>query len=134
IGHSSQQQWSRATPAVFKSADIAGLTNVDKPTLVTQWGCWNTYFVDPGGNSMGDEFLVGGENGAVTVLGASTLTTSAGERILGIELNKLMYNQGMTVGEAVIGAKQALALHDPDATDIQLGWQILGDPALKVNP
>jgi hypothetical protein len=133
IGHSSQQQWSRATPPLFKTSDIATLTNIDKPTLVTQWGCWNTYFVDPSGNSMADQFLVS-DNGAVTVLGASTLTTSEGERALGIELNKLMYLKGMPIGQAVVEAKQALALTDPDASDILLGWQIIGDPALVINP
>jgi hypothetical protein len=133
IGHSSQQQWSRATPPLFTASDIANLTNVDKPTMVTQWGCWNTYFVDPSGNSMADRFLVG-DNGAVTVLGASTLTTSEGERALGIELNKRMYIKGMTIGQAVIDAKKALAITDPDASDILLGWQIIGDPALVINP
>jgi hypothetical protein len=73
IGHSSQQQWSRATPPLFLANEVASLDNIDKPTLVTQWGCWNTYFVDPSGNSMADRFLVGGLNGAATVLGASTL-------------------------------------------------------------
>lgn len=133
IGHSSQEQWSRATPPLFKATDIAGLTNLDKPTMITQWGCWNTYFVDPSGNSMADQFLVG-ENGAVTVLGASTLTTSEGERALGIELNKRMYLQGKPIGQAVIEAKQALAVTDPGASDILLGWQIIGDPALVINP
>ena len=83
---------------------------------------------------MADRFLVGGANGAVTVLGASTLTTAEGERALGIELNKRMYLKGKTIGEAVIEAKQAMALTNPGASDILLGWQILGDPALVVNP
>ena len=134
IGHSSQQQWSFSSPPLFRANEIASLNNIDKPTLVTQWGCWNTYYVDPAGNSMADRFLVGGENGAVTVLGASTLTTADGERQLGIELNKRMYEQGMTIGEAVIAAKKAFAVSNPDASDILLGWQIIGDPALVVNP
>jgi len=134
IGHSSQQQWSFSSPPLFRANEISGLNNIDKPTLVTQWGCWNTYFVDPAGNSMADRFLVGGENGAVTVLGASTLTTAYGERLLGIELNKRMYEQGITIGEAVIAAKQAFAITNPNDSDILLGWQIIGDPALVVNP
>ena len=134
IGHSSQQAWGRTTPTLLLASEISAMNNIDKPVLVTQWGCWNTYFVAPAGNSMGDAFLVGGLNGAVTVLGASTLTTSHGERALGIELNKRMYQPGLTIGEAVIQAKQALARTSPDALDILLGWQILGDPALRVNP
>lgn len=133
IGHSSQVVWGSTTPILLTSAAVQNLTNINKPALVTQWGCWNTYFVDPGGNSMGDQFLHAGEAGAVTVLGASTLTTSSGERQLGIELNRRMYKQGATIGEAVVAAKQAMAKRSPNATDILLGWQILGDPALVVN-
>lgn len=134
IGHSSQTLWASTTPILLTSNDVRNLSNLDKPTVVTQWGCWNTYFVDPAGNSMGDQFLVAGETGAAAVLGASTLTTSNGERQLGLELNKRLYQPGMTIGEAVIQAKQAMALSNPGASDILLGWQILGDPALVINP
>ena len=82
---------------------------------------------------MADEFLVGGENGAATVLGASTLTTAAGERALGVELNKRMFEEGVTIGEAVVQAKRALALTG-DYPDIQFGWQIIGDPAVIIDP
>lgn len=133
IGHSSQYGWAYTTPPMLSVNEISSLTNVGKPAVVTQWGCWNTYFVDPNGNTMGDAFLIGGENGAVTVLGASTLTTSNGERALGIELNKRMFEPGVTLGDAVIAAKKALA-EKKDYPAIQLGWQILGDPAIMVNP
>lgn len=133
IGHSSHRRWSFSTPPVLRSNQISLLTNIGKPALVTQWGCWNSYFVDPAGNTMADEFLLGGENGAVTVLGASTLTTSAEERALGIELNRRMYTKGLTIGEALIQAKQALAQSE-DFPSVQLGLQIIGDPAVIVNP
>jgi len=51
---------------------------------------------------------------------------------LGIELNKRMYTPGMSLGEAVILAKQALAQKE-DYPDVQLGWQILGDPGIVIN-
>lgn len=133
IGHSSQFSWAYTTPPLLTVGEISALDNAGKPTVVTQWGCWNTYFVDPNGNTMGDAFLVGGETGAVTVLGASTLTSSRGERALGIELNKRIFEKGVTIGDAVIAAKKALAEKESFPA-IQLGWQILGDPALMVNP
>jgi len=132
IGHSSQQSWAYTTPPMLRASEVAQLTNIGKPTLVTQWGCWNTYFVDPNGNTMADSFLLSEGIGAATVLGASTLTSSNGERALGIELNKRMYDEGITIGEALIQAKQALAEY-ADYPAVQLGWQALGDVALKVN-
>ncbi len=133
IGHSGATQWGRTTPTLLKNTDIASFTNFDKPTLVTQWGCWNTYFVHPEGNRMAETFLNAGLNGAVTVLGASTLTKAASEFLLASELNKYMYNEGEPIGTAVIKAKKALALIEPGASDVLLGWQILGDPALVIN-
>jgi len=43
-----------------------------------------------------------------------------------------MYDEGITIGEALIQAKQALAEY-ADYPAVQLGWQALGDVALKVN-
>lgn len=133
IGHSSQFSWAYTTPPMLSVGEIAGLANQGKPTVVTQWGCWNTYYVDPNGNTMGDAFLIGGIQGAVTVLGASSLTSSNGERALGIELNKRMFEKGVTLGDAIIAAKKALALKE-DYPAIQMSWSILGDPAVMVNP
>lgn len=133
IGHASQYSWAYTTPPMLKVGDIAGLKNQGKPAVVTQWGCWNNYFVDPNGNTMGDALLIGGNQGAVTVLGASNLTTSSGERALGIELNKRMFEKGVTLGDALIAAKKALAQKESYPA-IQLGLQILGDPAIMVNP
>lgn len=134
IGHSAQRIWSRATPPLFKANEISGLVNFGKPALVTQWGCWNTYFVDPDGNNMADLLLVGGKNGAVAVLGASTLTSADAETKLSVELNKRMYIPGMTIGEAVIAAKKAMSVNGnvQDLSDVLLGWQIIGDPAIQV--
>ncbi len=133
IGHSSQFSWAFTSPSMLSFREIPDLTNVGKPAVITQWGCWNTYYVDPNGNTMGDRFMLGGEHGGVAVLGASSLTTSEGERGLGIELNKRLFNDGVTIGEALIAAKKALA-ERADHPDIQLSWQILGDPALVINP
>jgi len=131
IGHSSQKSWSFTNPTMLTVSDIPNLTNIGRPAVVTQWGCWNSYYVDPQGNNMAD-LLMASEAGAVTVLGASTLTTSEEERALGVEINSRMYDEDKTIGEAVIEGKQALS-QIGDFPAVQLGWQIIGDPALVVN-
>lgn len=133
IGHSSPTSWSFTSPRLLSSDQISNFGNVDKPFVVTQWGCWNTYFVSPDGQGMADRFLVSGNNAAVAALGASTLTVSTDELALGIELNKRLYDEGVTIGEALISAKKALSL-TLNSPAMQLGYQIIGDPALVVNP
>jgi len=145
VGHTGRMQWASSNPRLLHSNDIPKanavngsrlqFTNFGMPTLVTQWGCWNTYFVDERTESVSQALLLRGTNGAVASIGASSLTTALGEKVLGGELYKHMFKPGVTIGEALITAKQIVAQeHDFEMSDIQLGIQLLGDPALVMMP
>ncbi|MEM7358156.1 MAG: C25 family cysteine peptidase [Pseudomonadota bacterium] len=134
LGHSAEQVWSRATPPLLTASEVSQFNNIDKPAVVTQWGCWNTYFIKPSSNSMAQALMLGGYTGAATVLGASSLTELASEQVLSKLFIPRLLTPGTTVGDAVIAAKQEMAKSMPRASDVLLGWQILGDPALVVNP
>jgi hypothetical protein len=121
VGHSSRHSWSNASQALLVSSEIACFTNIDKPHVAIQWGCWNTYFVNSACNLMADQFLLAGEMGAVAVLGATTLTTSLEERAYGILLNAHLYDQGVTIGKAVLRAKQDLSQGPDSSPAIQYG-------------
>ncbi len=41
---------------------------------------------------------------------------------------------GLTIGQAELQAKQALAASYPDALDVFLGTFLMGDPAMVVTP
>ena len=130
IGHSGPKDWSFSR--MFRSNDANLLTNASSPTLVTQWGCWNTYFVSPTEDTLAHAFMLNANGGAASVLGASTLTKAAHEKGLAeLVLSLLTHNQ-LTLGEAVTQAKAIYAQTNPDAVDVILGWTILGDPSLKL--
>ncbi|MGH1542561.1 MAG: SdrD B-like domain-containing protein, partial [Arenicella sp.] len=127
FGHSSTNQWSFS--GLFNGDDAGSLNNQGKPTVVTQWGCWNTYYVSPNEDSMGHRFMVEGDRGAVSVMGASTLTSANAER----ELAQLVFarlTNGERLGDAILRAKQDYAQTNPDALDVLLGWTLLGMPEL----
>jgi len=130
FGHSSTNQWS--FNGLFTGPDAAHLQNVGKPTVVTQWGCWNAYYVSPSEDSMGHRFMMEGDRGAVAVMGASTLTDANSERRLARLVFERLAN-GERLGEAVTNAKQAYAQDYPDDLDVLLGWTVLGMPELMVN-
>jgi hypothetical protein len=132
VGHSGPSDWT--FDGLFKSADVASLTNAGKPTVVTQWGCWNTYFVYPAANTLGHAFLLNGDRGAAAVLGASTLTEAPAEAALAGKLFAHLASPGVSLGEAILQAKRELAAEHPEMTDVILGWQLLGDPLLKIVP
>jgi len=45
---------------LFSNAHAAALTNAGKPFVVVQWGCWNTYYVDPVNTYLVQSFLFSG--------------------------------------------------------------------------
>ena len=129
FGHSSTTQWT--FDGMFNGLDAANLSNQSRPTVVTQWGCWNTYYVNPNEDSMGHRFMMEGDRGAVAVMGAITLTSARNESIL----SKLLYERlanGETLGQAITNAKTEMAVSRPDALDVILGWTLLGFPELTM--
>lgn len=129
FGHSSTAQWSFS--GLFNGSDAANLDNAGRPTIVTQWGCWNTYYVNPNEDSMGHRFMMEGEQGAVGVLGATTLTSARNEKQLAEKFFKYI-ESGDTIGEAMVNAKSELAQTNPEALDVILGWTLLGFPELTL--
>jgi hypothetical protein len=132
IGHSGLDRWT--LDGLFFSSDAAALTNVGRPTVVTQWGCWNTYHVDPRYNTLGHRFLLSGEQAAVAVLGAATLTDARHEEFLGHFVMDRVADPGVRMGDAIQEAKEQLAALRPGYLDVLLGWTLLGDPALVIDP
>ncbi len=91
FGHSDATQWTFG--GLFTAANTKLLTNSESPTVVTQWGCWNNYYVAPQFNTLAHKFLFPGDpasadyplpGGAAAVFGASTIATDSSERALGI--------------------------------------------------
>ena len=132
IGHSSRGQWSFNN--LLTLADALALDVKGQPTLLTQWGCWNTYFVAPKFDSMAHGFLLGGgkPGAAAAVLGASVLASAYEESALSRKLALSLSEPGISLGEAVLKAKQALLAERPQYTSIVQSWTLLGDPGLVV--
>jgi len=131
-GHSSQTTWSSSN--LFNTSMAASLKNTGRPYVTVQWGCWNTYYVDPVNTYLLQSLLFSGDKGAVAVLGATTLTEAKSEAMLGNLLMPRMVEPGKTIGMALQEAKVELAKTNPDLLDVLLGWTLMGDPALLIEP
>lgn len=132
VGHSGLTVWT--FDGLFSANDATTLLNVGRPMVVTQWGCWNTYYVEPHYNTLAHHLLLNGNRGAAAVLGASTLTSVAAEKALANQLMGALVQPGQTLGMAMQLAKKALAAQQPQAHDVLLGWTLLGDPTLVIEP
>ena len=131
-GHSGPVAWTFS--GLFNTQYASGLTNVGRPFVAVQWGCWNTYYVDPVNNYLVQSLLFAGDKGAVAALGASTLTESDSEALLGGLLTPKLAAPGMTLGQALQDAKSELAQSHPEMLDVLLGWTLMGDPTLVIDP
>jgi hypothetical protein len=132
VGHTDDYEWT--FNGLFLNDDAAALTNSGRPTVVIQNGCWNNYYVNPTYETMGDAMLNDGEYGAAAMVGSTTLTLDLDEQRLGSYFMPLLTHPGMTIGQAMLQAKQAMAAGDPQAVDVLMGWTLLGDPYLGVTP
>lgn len=131
-GHSSPFAWAASN--LFTTKNAAALTNTGRPFMLVQWGCWNTYYVDPVNNGLVQSFLFSGDKGAAAVMGAVTLTEAGSEQLLGELLTPRLVMPKMTIGQAMQDAKVELAQTHPELIDVLLGWSLMGDPTLVIEP
>lgn len=129
FGHSAFQLWG-LKETLLNANDVRQLTNVD-PTVVMQWGCWNTYFTSFGASTIAHAWLTG-PAGAAAVLGPSALARVSSEQLLGNLFLPLVTVDGLPLGTALTLAKQELAKHHENVEDVVLGYTLLGDPALEL--
>ncbi len=131
LGHSSRRLWF-SFPSPFTYNDIDSLSNDESASVIVQWGCWNSYYVEPSANTMAHRFLFNNDKGGVAVFGASALTLVSSEKAFAKLLLPEFSVTAQTIGKSMINAKKQLA-NKGKYKDIIIGWNLLGDPALKIS-
>ena len=100
---------------------------------MVQWGCWNTYYVEPRYNTLGHQLMLNDGAGAAAVIGAATLTETISDVELGRKLMPRLTSQGETIGQSLVSAKFEMIQEFPELYDVIVGWAILGDPAMMLD-
>jgi hypothetical protein len=131
-GHSAPDYWSFQT--LFTREDAQALANAGRPSVVAQWGCWNTFFVTPEAATLADRLLLAGDRGAVAVLGPAALAASASHRQMSELVARELLENGLALGPALTAARRELAASRPWMIDVVRGVNLLGDPALRIAP
>ena len=108
--------------------------SVGAPTVVSQWGCWNTYFVEPEVETMAQAFMLSKGGGAAAVLGAATITTFREDDAFAPLLQQHLTTPAKPIGKAILDAKRDLAEDYPGMLEVILGLNLLGDPTMVVAP
>lgn len=130
-GHASPSIWTNDN--LLEAAQLSSLlTNAVVQPVVTEFGCWGGYFVEPTYDTMGHAWTGGVGHGARAMLASSSLT----EKTSDIAFARLLFTEltvpGVRVGDALLEAKRTLHGTAPEMQEVILGMTLLGDPTLRM--
>ena len=125
IGHGSVEIWSNN---VFGSWTASTLTNNDRLPFVVALNCLNGYYHDLFTESLAEALMKNPNGGAIGVWASSALSGASGQVTVSQEFNRHAFGTTpMTVGDAILRAKQATANQDVRRT-----WILFGDPTIRL--
>ena len=90
--------------------------------------------MDPRYNTLGHKLLLSGDRGAAAVLGAATLTEAKSDEAIGPLVMQRVVEPGMTLGQAILDAKQVMKESSGGACGRPVRLALLGDPMLVLSP
>jgi hypothetical protein len=129
FGHGGPEQWT--DEALASVEDIEGLEGTPGEGLVLQWACESQWYQYPLGNSIGEALVLLTQGGAVASFGPAGITDVDQQVAFYQQLYSRLFQSGVTLGEAIRLAK-GQALGDPLTRPVVEGWNLLGDPALRL--
>ncbi|TVQ32230.1 MAG: hypothetical protein EA370_12535, partial [Wenzhouxiangella sp.] len=135
IGHSAPGLWG--FEPLLRQSDLAGIDRTGPPAVVTQWGCWNNWFVSPTQDAILHGLMLGEQVKAATVLGSVSLAEDASHFALATRFYSLRAFGGLdgqsgsinTFGEALLEAQRDVMLNDPAHRGAAYSVVLFGDPA-----
>lgn len=136
LGHSSPNRWGFEN--VLDTQQLAAITRVGAPAVVTQWGCWNNYFVAVNQDTMAHALMLRSNSLAAAVIGSASLAEDSSHMALGtrffdlVEDGRIGEQSGVpinTLGEALNAAKRDLWLSSPEHRAAVNSMILFGDPA-----
>jgi len=139
LGHSSPNRW--AAQNLLDTSQLAGITRSGLPAIISQWGCWNNYFVLPSQDTMSHALMLRPNRLAAAVIGSTSLAEDASHLALGIRLFDLIEDGRFddeasqpvqTLGEALQAAKRRLASTAPEHMESNWSITLFGDPAMPL--
>ncbi len=99
LGHSDYDYWDFGP--LFHRTDIASLPFGSPTFVVTQWGCWNSYFVAITIETMAHSLLLTEGKGAASLIGSSSLTSLAAHDAIGKRFFDALSQGPIALGDAL---------------------------------
>ncbi len=124
-GHGSVEIWGSG---LFDDTDASSLTNGSKMPLFIAMNCLNGFFHDVYTQSLAEALMLAPNGGAVSVWASSGLTDAGPQFQMDQELVRTLFSRPLiTVGDAVLSAKSAIA-----DSDVRKTFILFGDPLMRL--
>ncbi len=130
-GHASPTSWGREN--LLTTSVVERFTNSDSPTLIMPLACYTTYYETPKVKSLAESLFADNPAGAVGLSGPALLSYSAENERFARDVSRLMTQQGLDLGSAVLKAKQRLENAGARKQTVIYNWVTLADPSLSFN-
>ncbi len=132
VGHGSLDVWG--AEKALKSADLAKIDNTDGhwPLLVTMT-CLTGYFHHPNADSLGELLLRAPDKGIVAAFVPTSESITSHQQPLAEAFYKELFgDEPVTIGEAMMRAKQSMPENGKIYRDVIETFNLLGDPAMHL--
>ena len=130
FGHGGPEEWSDT--ALLTPADAAQLRGSGTLALVLSWSCEAQWFQYHLGPSVNEALLLVPDGGAVAAFGPAGISDPQIQR----PLYDALYSElarGASLGEAIRRGKALALKKDPRTRAVVEGFNLLGDPALRLS-
>jgi hypothetical protein len=130
LGHAGPELW--ADEALLTVPDVDALQGGGPGTVLFAWSCEAQWYLNLTGPAIDEALVLRPAGGAVAALGPAGITGPEHQRVLAERVYRGFFNQHLPLGEAIRRAKGAALRLDADTLPAVLGFNLLGDPALRV--
>jgi hypothetical protein len=130
IGHGSIDTW--AAGPLFSTQNLSELKNGDRLSILFTPTCLDGFFYHPQVDSLAEDLLFKGDGGIVAGLVPTGLSLpQAQDELMRGLFGELFAGSDVTLGEAIMRAKQKMPDASPDMREVIDTFGLLGDPALR---
>jgi len=130
FGHAGPEIW--ADEGLLTPDDLEGLAGTYRETVLFTWACQAQFFQNLFGPSLNEALLLLPGGGALASFGPAGITDPVLQRLLYTRLYRHFLVERLTLGEAIRRAKAATIAELPESRPVIEGWNLLGDPALRL--
>jgi len=129
FGHGGPEVW--ADESLVATWSVPVLTESARPTVLFTWTCQSQWYQYLWSDTVNEALLLA-PGGAVASFGPVGITSPAYQKELYSRVYRPLFEEKLTLGEAILQAKREAAEATPASRVAVEGFALLGDPALQL--